>query len=477
MICPNCGKTYNEVVKFCPECGHKMDMDKHTIQLICKKCGGTLKVDSNQSVLICPFCKSAELIMESDEVAIQRIKSNAYKEIELEKLKHEKEKEQQKQAREKELEIKKKAYEGKHGKFAVFCLVISIICLFRTIDIFNRGYPDTYTGIVTAIQTIILFAAWLTGRKNSYNKTRLIHKILAILGLTIFLLIGVINNVYGKNIKRIITTATRRESTISTNNRTSTIPSITPDSVTNEDEGIYSFSIRNYVGKNAASFGKIYGKQRFDQYGNGNIRLCFIASDDTFVDPADEEQLKKYVVYNQSLSANTKIIFVNDRYSYGEPTSSIDYQNYEEIILYVKPVGSTNEAQPDIVAINPSPDRRTYFVKNYVGRNAASFGREYGKRRYDSYGKGGLRIEFTTENGSYVDTSDISILRQFIVISQDIPANTQIDLTFEKYSYGEETDNVKYQNYETIMLKVRKLDDSVIALMPQITSVPTESPK
>ena len=67
-------------------------------------------------------------------------------------------------------------------------------------------------------------------------------------------------------------------------------------------------------------------------------------------------------------------------------------------------------------------------------------------------------------------------MRQFIVISQDIPANTQIDLTFEKYSYGEETDNVKYQNYETIMLKVRKLDDSVIALMPQITSVPTESP-
>ena len=43
------------------------------------------------------------------------------------------------------------------------------------------------------------------------------------------------------------------------------------------------------------------------------------------------------------------------------------------------------------------------------------------------------------------------VLFPFMRLSQ----YTQIDLTFEKYSYGEETDNVKYQNYETIMLKVR----------------------
>ena len=47
---------------------------------------------------------------------------------------------------------------------------------------------------------------------------------------------------------------------------------------------------------------------------------------------------------------------------------------------------------------------------------------------------------------------------------------------FGKWSSGEETDTVDYQNYTEINLTVRKLDDSVIAQMPEITPTPEPEP-
>lgn len=465
MKCEKCGTELSFGTKFCPECGNKVRTEKKTIQLKCKACGGTLTVDEDMPVLVCPFCKSAELIDESDEVTIQRIKSKAYKDVEFEKLRHETEREQRQfereQEREQEAEAKRRAYDGKHTRLANFCLFLSVVCLTSTVNSFTSDNFNYLAGIITGIQTILFFLAWLNGRRNSYGKTNNTHKLFATFGFLCFALWSVIN----------------ANDLLLPFNRRDIIPSITADSVTDEDEGIYSYPVHNYVGKNAASIGRIYGHYRIDEYGSGDLKVIFVTEDGIFIDPNNEDQLKQYIVVAQNLAPTDHVITVSGRWSNGKPTSSVDYQNYEEIILYVNKIDSDAEVTPFIMQTNPSTSRRTHYVRDYVGRNAASIGREYGRDRIDQYCHGELTIEFTTRDGTYVDFMDVITLRQYVVVDQDIAPNTELTYAYSTWSNGSETDSVDYQNYETITLTVEKLDDDVISMMPVMTPEPTAEPE
>lgn len=56
------------------------------MQLKCKSCDGTLFVDEEREILQCPYCGSSELLIESDEVTIERIKQKSKKAIEFKRL-------------------------------------------------------------------------------------------------------------------------------------------------------------------------------------------------------------------------------------------------------------------------------------------------------------------------------------------------------------------------------------------------------
>ena len=49
-------------------------MSQNTIHLQCKSCGGNLDTDRNQSLIFCPFCGSRELLIDSDAVAVEKIR-------------------------------------------------------------------------------------------------------------------------------------------------------------------------------------------------------------------------------------------------------------------------------------------------------------------------------------------------------------------------------------------------------------------
>ena len=56
--------------------------------------------------------------------------------------------------------------------------------------------------------------------------------------------------------------------------------------------------------------------------------------------------------------------------------------------------------QPEI-KIKDSPDKYTWYIKNYVGKNCASFGyTSLGGDRMDHYGASYLELIFLTEDGS-----------------------------------------------------------------------------
>lgn len=88
MKCEKCGAELFNSAKFCHVCGNPIPQKEKPVltrRLECKHCGGFMDVDETRNVKICPYCGSKELVEESDQVTMQRIKSHAWKEVEQEK--------------------------------------------------------------------------------------------------------------------------------------------------------------------------------------------------------------------------------------------------------------------------------------------------------------------------------------------------------------------------------------------------------
>ena len=108
-----------------------------------------------------------------------------------------------------------------------------------------------------------------------------------------------------------------------------------------------------------------------------------------------------------------------------------------------------------------SPDKYTWYIKDYVGRNAASFGyTSIGGNHMDQYGEGLFKIVFVNEDGFYIDISKEE-LKKYRVVKQNIEPNTEMKYTFEKDDDGEEYDSlVDSQNIEEIELYVTQVKNN-----------------
>lgn len=88
MKCEKCGAELFSSAKFCHVCGHKIPQKEKPVltkRLECQHCGGIMDVDETRNVKVCPYCGSKELVEESDQVTMQRIKSHAWKEVQKDK--------------------------------------------------------------------------------------------------------------------------------------------------------------------------------------------------------------------------------------------------------------------------------------------------------------------------------------------------------------------------------------------------------
>lgn len=89
MFCIKCGHDLPEDAVFCPKCGTKVaqssakNLNNKVLHLKCSSCGGSMSVDADRPVLTCPYCGAADLLNESDDVTIQRVKSKAYRDVQL----------------------------------------------------------------------------------------------------------------------------------------------------------------------------------------------------------------------------------------------------------------------------------------------------------------------------------------------------------------------------------------------------------
>ena len=116
--------------------------------------------------------------------------------------------------------------------------------------------------------------------------------------------------------------------------------------------------------------------------------------------------------------------------------------------------------QPEI-KIKDSPDKYTWYIPDFVGRNLANCG--YISLSGDlmhRFGPGYAKCVIIPEDGSYIDPEDKETLKKYVVTSQNIAPNTELNLTLQKDSDGNEYDNlVEYQNIAEIELNVKPIHD------------------
>lgn len=146
--------------------------------------------------------------------------------------------------------------------------------------------------------------------------------------------------------------------------------------------------------------------------------------------------------------------------------------------------GAPADAQPTKqVKIKESTDPHVWYVKNYVGMNAASVGYTAldGSRR-DAYGAGTLKIVYKTDDGSYVDYAEDEDgnvpeeLKNYVVVGQNLKPNTEIDYTFLLDENGEEYDNlINVQSYDEIVLAVAPVGSNDDA--PKLTAIDSSPDK
>lgn len=221
----------------------------------------------------------------------------------------------------------------------------------------------------------------------------------------------------------------------------------------------YTWYIKNYVGKNCASFGYTsMGGDRMDHYGAGYIELVLITPDGTYIDIETDDDLKQYVVTAQNYAPNTELKYVFDTDEDGnEYDNLVQSQSIEEIVLCVKKVGSSEETSLGLTEITPSPDKYTWYIRDYTGRNLASCGYlSMGGNRMDHYGAGYIKFVIVPEDGSFIDPEDTELLKNYVITGQSVLPNTELKYVFDTDSEGNEYDNlVQSQNIEEIELMVK----------------------
>ncbi|MDO4647105.1 MAG: zinc-ribbon domain-containing protein [Eubacteriales bacterium] len=183
MFCKNCGKELAEGSKFCPFCGDPQSTESNvrTVHLRCKDCGGIMEANPDTQEMQCPFCGSRELILDSDEVAAQKIRSSTYKEIEMAKLQQEKE--NQVHARERSEQEEKKADRKAYQKSFLSKLTIVFLFLSALMAFASYNNHRTLGALIAGAQAILFACSWMMGMQILKEKRAFFHRLILILAL------------------------------------------------------------------------------------------------------------------------------------------------------------------------------------------------------------------------------------------------------------------------------------------------------
>lgn len=145
--------------------------------------------------------------------------------------------------------------------------------------------------------------------------------------------------------------------------------------------------------------------------------------------------------------------------------TGVGTENDRETVMSAEKTDNTVHISAEVKG---SPDKYTWYIKDYVGKNCASLGYcSLSGKRVDKYGSGYLSLVFVSPEHSYIDVSDEDMLSEYVVTGQNLEPNTELKLTFLTDENGEEYNNlVDVQSYDEIVLSVKKVGEKDGGDMP-----------
>lgn len=162
-----------------------MSIDKQNeASFICKSCGAKINVDVSQVMAICDHCGNSvlvsELLNESDAVKVQKIKSQAYKDVEMGKQQLEAEKIKIASEKEKQQAETTAVEKFKKSKFSKVLIAFAVISALMCAVAFNNN--RILAGLVALVQIALFGISWLMGMqiiKEKKNGIRIIATVVA----------------------------------------------------------------------------------------------------------------------------------------------------------------------------------------------------------------------------------------------------------------------------------------------------------
>lgn len=144
----------------------------------CKNCNATMEIDPSKQEAACPYCGAKELICDSDAVAVEKIKSSTFKEMEYAHMEN-----QRRQQDHIEKERERKAYIN--GAFSKFTIAFIFACLIAVFVSFSDKY--ILSGIIAITQTVLFAVSWLIGMQLLKHNKKSLYRALAVLGLILII--------------------------------------------------------------------------------------------------------------------------------------------------------------------------------------------------------------------------------------------------------------------------------------------------
>ncbi len=171
-----------------------------TIILKCVNCGGHMEVDKEAEMAKCPFCGATELLVESDEVVTERIRSKTFKDVASEKIQADKELELNKIQLQKQEKIENKLVKIRKSPLTVIIAIFTVISLLATIVMYRQTY--LISAIFAGCQTLLFFVAWLMRMRIIKGAGIHLHSLASMLAILLiipfFMLIDVEHVSYDK---------------------------------------------------------------------------------------------------------------------------------------------------------------------------------------------------------------------------------------------------------------------------------------
>ncbi len=164
-----------------------------TIILKCNNCGGHLEVMKENETAHCPFCGMSELLVESDEIVIERIRSKTYQDIASEKIQTEKELELTKLQLLAQERFAQKLAKIRKSPLTVIIAFLTIAAFLVTIVAYRLNYK--VSAIYIGCQALLFFVVWLMRMRFVKGSGIYLHSLFSLLAVLMiipfFMFIGV----------------------------------------------------------------------------------------------------------------------------------------------------------------------------------------------------------------------------------------------------------------------------------------------